>query len=400
MVHLYIVTPCSRPNSLDKLYASIDFSKIQKWYIIYDNRFFPFEEKYPDHPQIRESSCNDYGVAGHQQRNIFLNKTHKSKKQGLFCFLDDDNIMHPNFWNIVDKFELGCFYTFDQARNDHLGPVLPGNNVKSGSIDTAAFVIDFKLVGNILFDVTKYDADGGFMEAVMRDNSDKHVYIPETACYYNFQKWDQGKFDYTHELQRHEYGIQVPQHKFDKAKLFVNRNLMTLSLRELMPFNPVIAEIGVYQGFHSDVLIDIFDPKEIVLMDTYNVQDSWTNQFTPANHYQFVLEKYRLEPCAKVVKGLSWEEISKYPDNYFDYIYIDGDHSYEGVVRDIIASMSKIKDGAYIQFNDYTSWCMEGSVPYGILRAVNELLTITKYEVYGFSIDRRQYNDIVIKVIK
>jgi hypothetical protein len=154
---------------------SIDFSKIKNWYIIYDTRNKPFNKKYTD-DKIIELECKDEGIVGHQIRNMALNTI----KDSLIYFLDDDNIIHPSFWNI--NFDSNKLYTFDMQRKDD---ILKGNKVEPDSIDTAQYVFDVNLVGDLRFDVTLYNADGFFIQKIYEENKDKWVYVPEIASYYN-----------------------------------------------------------------------------------------------------------------------------------------------------------------------------------------------------------------------
>lgn len=396
---MYIVTACARPNNLQKMYESIKFDKIAKWAIIYDNRQFPFSAKWPAHEKIVELSCTGHGIAGHPQRNMFLDIAKQQGVDGYFYFLDDDNIMHPDFWSLLDHIQPGHIYTFDQERKDHL-QVLKGDVVEVGKIDTSSYTIDLDLIGDVRFDSTRYDGDGLFVVSLYEKHRLKFLYIDRVMAYYNYLRWDEYAFDHTKQLKHHEYGIAVPQDRFDGARVFVNRNRLTLSIREHLPENPVIAEIGVYQGYHSDILINLLKPSYIALLDTYEADDSWTGMFTKATHFDFVKNKYDGAGNVELVRGVSWAKLEEFPDDHFDYIYIDGDHSYDGVSNDIKASLKKIKANGYIQFNDYCSWCRSGNVEYGVLDAVNDLLSRTDSKVYGLSIDRRDYHDIAVRVAK
>lgn len=53
-----------------------------------------------------------------------------------------------------------------------------------------------------------------------------------------------------------------------------------------------------------------------------------------------------------------------------DLILIDGDHSYEGVKRDIEAFVPRVRQGGYIWFHDY-----HGPEKYGVEEAVDEAIT-------------------------
>ena len=59
--------------------------------------------------------------------------------------------------------------------------------------------------------------------------------------------------------------------------------------------------------------------------------------------------------------------------------HLDAAHDYESVKKDIDALHLKVKDGAYIQFNDYVLYSVFESVHYGVVPAVNELFTCLIY---------------------
>jgi predicted O-methyltransferase YrrM len=63
-----------------------------------------------------------------------------------------------------------------------------------------------------------------------------------------------------------------------------------------------------------------------------------------------------------VMRGTSSKEIIKLEDNFFDIIYIDGNHEPEYVLEDAVLSMRKLKIGGYLVFDDY-GW---GDVNIGI----------------------------------
>lgn len=52
-------------------------------------------------------------------------------------------------------------------------------------------------------------------------------------------------------------------------------------------------------------------------------------------------------------RGYSNIELVKYPDNFFDIIYIDGNHEPEYVLEDAVMSFRKLKIGGIMIFDDY-----------------------------------------------
>jgi len=55
----------------------------------------------------------------------------------------------------------------------------------------------------------------------------------------------------------------------------------------------------------------------------------------------------------KYIKGLTLDVVNLVPDESYDIILIDADHSYEGVYNDINAYIPKLKKDGYLMFHDY-----------------------------------------------
>ena len=73
--------------------------------------------------------------------------------------------------------------------------------------------------------------------------------------------------------------------------------------------------------------------------------------------------------------GDSAEILATLPERHFDVIYIDGDHSLEGVRRDADAAARVLKPDGFLVFNDSVLFdyidCHH--YDYGIIHVVNEL---------------------------
>lgn len=178
---LTIITPCCRQQNITELYKSIQFDKIIKWIIVYDtSKDRKYTKLYTEHPKILEIECNK-GISGNPQRNYGMSIV----QDGYIYFLDDDNIIHPEFWSIVNELDNIHFYTFDQQRNNNM-TILHGNNVAVNKIDTAMYIVHKKHIGNIKWIENKYNADGYFISGIYAKHRDQHFYINKTACYYNF----------------------------------------------------------------------------------------------------------------------------------------------------------------------------------------------------------------------
>ena len=123
------------------------------------------------------------------------------------------------------------------------------------------------------------------------------------------------------------------------------------------------AEIGVWNGGFSGAILDVTQPSELVLIDPWDLlsaqsEDEWThkkhkNHIFMSELYQNVEKLYGDLDNVTIRKGFSEDVLSSYPDNYFDWVYIDGNHLYEFVKRDIEISFEKIRPGGIIAGDDF-----------------------------------------------
>lgn len=59
-----------------------------------------------------------------------------------------------------------------------------------------------------------------------------------------------------------------------------------------------------------------------------------------------------------VHRGFSHNEIPKFEDDYFDLIYIDGNHNADAVLEDAVLAFRKLRTNGIIIFDDYT-WSLD-----------------------------------------
>ena len=85
------------------------------------------------------------------------------------------------------------------------------------------------------------------------------------------------------------------------------------------------------------------------------------------------------------------------PDEHFDFIYLDADHSYDGVTTDIAIAKHKIVYDGYLIFNDYTYWSAMECTDYGVVHAVNNLCLDEDWEFVYFALQSRMYCDVAIR---
>jgi hypothetical protein len=138
-------------------------------------------------------------------------------------------------------------------------------------------------------------------------------------------------------------------------------------LLKLLGHDLVMCEIGVFKGDLSKFMIDNLKPKELHLIDIFQGQmcsgDKDGNNVVWVNlneEYEKIKNDFSIHENVSIHKGFSSNILNEFKDEYFDLIYIDGDHTYSGVKNDLNLSYNKIKQGGFICGHDYTKLMFEG----------------------------------------
>ena len=157
-------------------------------------------------------------------------------------------------------------------------------------------------------------------------------------------------------------------------------------LLERLPKGGIVAEVGTLQGEFAREILRIVEPQELHLID---------HEIHP--RVREMAEESALRERLRVHQGDSVEALESFPDEYFDWIYIDAQHAYEGVKRDIGAARRKIKGDGLLVFNDYTIWSYVEMEPYGVVAAVNELCVEDDWELVYLALPSHMYCDVAVR---
>jgi hypothetical protein len=151
----------------------------------------------------------------------------------------------------------------------------------------------------------------------------------------------------------------------------------------------VCAEIGVWEGDYSALILDK-NPSELHLIDPwihqdYPVEDKkdlriyCCKQEEMERVYNRVVERLSHDPRVKIHRKFSIE--TKFPKKYFDWVYIDGNHSYENVLEDLWHYLPLMKSGGLLCGDDYAELQSDPHANGGPERAVKEFIEATGYKV-------------------
>jgi hypothetical protein len=186
MKKLNIITPCTRPQNLLKIHESI-FENVPSdldvtWWVVPDFSK-PFEIELPG-TKFHTFYTYGKGVVGHDQRNYALTYF---PLEGHVKFLDDDNILHPNYYEEVapyigtDKIIIVDQYLRDNTKRLEARP----ENVFPNHIDCDQYTFPITSVEYTTVPLV-YNGDGIFITMLYAKCKDRFVYINQPASYYNF----------------------------------------------------------------------------------------------------------------------------------------------------------------------------------------------------------------------
>lgn len=140
-----------------------------------------------------------------------------------------------------------------------------------------------------------------------------------------------------------------------------------------------IAEIGVFEGSYSLLLYNTFIDSEFYGIDMWETtgNDFFFSGQPGMVERAYVVAQERLgnKPNFKLIKGKS-EDISKtFEDDFFDLIYIDSDHSYDGAMNDFVNWFPKIKRGGIMSGHDFdASPHLDSHSKFGVGKALESFL--------------------------
>jgi len=153
-------------------------------------------------------------------------------------------------------------------------------------------------------------------------------------------------------------------------------------------------EVGVRKGDFSKHILSKWRGRKIHCVDPWEHQDeklykdiSNRDQTHQDSLYDdldiFMKENYPSRH--ELHRGYSVDKATEFPDNFFDFVYLDARHDYEGVKEDLNAWWGKLKVGGVFAGHDFVP---DGNIKaglFGVQKAVHEFAKTNKREFLSIS---------------
>jgi len=151
----------------------------------------------------------------------------------------------------------------------------------------------------------------------------------------------------------------------------------------------IIAEIGIYNGTMTDHILTTCESVNeywaidqwIALSEKHDKLANMTEQDWYAK-YCMVCKLLLTHKALRILKMTSVDAAKLFPDNYFDFVFIDASHFYEDTKTDILAWHPKVKIGKMLAGHDYGRGGQRG---FGVEKAVDEIFGSGSVEILGKS---------------
>lgn len=144
-----------------------------------------------------------------------------------------------------------------------------------------------------------------------------------------------------------------------------------------LPRHSVGAEVGVFAGDFAEIILAVAKPRVMYLVDEWREGTMVTCAGVAIEGealFRSINKRFQHGIAANTVKvkrGTSHVVAQTFADASLDWVYIDADHSFDAVLRDLRAYYPKVRHQGWIAGHDYVARSRTGR-PYGIIEAVYE----------------------------
>ncbi len=176
-----------------------------------------------------------------------------------------------------------------------------------------------------------------------------------------------------------------------------------LFLNEILLSSPKkILEIGVFQGVTARNICELLykihnNDFKYIGIDKFDLDEKTNNEIIPSNNFKNPLKQFYYQYIAKenpyslksvknllkkfdknidIFKGDSKDVLPKIDLSEINYVFLDGGHSYNTVINDLINCKVVVENNGVILCDDY-----DLSYAPGVKKAIDEFITKERYDI-------------------
>lgn len=164
-----------------------------------------------------------------------------------------------------------------------------------------------------------------------------------------------------------------------------------IDLIRAQPDKSVGAEIGVWRGYFSSEILRFTDTSMLYLVDPWAPSHCYTDPLQSTNHESDLKETQSnirgFVGRWHIVRKTSQEAAVSEEVPLLDWAYIDANHAYQDVMKDLIAWSKKLKPEGRILGHDYTNSPSSQHWSFGVVDAVNDFCKNQNWKLTHLTIE-------------
>lgn len=186
--------------------------------------------------------------------------------------------------------------------------------------------------------------------------------------------------------------VRLSEKHMHRCELLLNR----AELLTRLPRGATTAELGVDHAAFSEEILKVAQPQTLHLVDLWN-SDRYHDGLFEGTKAKFADQI--AAGRVRIHRQYSVQAAADFEDDYFDWIYVDTDHSYETTARELRSYAAKVKADGIIAGHDYSMGNWVSSYRYGVIEALHEFCVEQNWEFVYLTMDPFESQSFAIRRI-
>lgn len=169
---------------------------------------------------------------------------------------------------------------------------------------------------------------------------------------------------------------------------------------DLLPTRPAVAaEIGVARGNFTRKVLTLGATRKLHLIDPWVHQDDpayapdKNNASAEEQERRFRANSRRFAGhvragAVEIHREFSTDAVRRFADGYFDWVYVDAVHTFDGALGDLEAFAPKVKADGFILGHDFSNCTDSRASGFGVVEAVDAFIARQGWHFVALSLER------------